>query len=321
MTGILNITNGECAAQLMRQADIAGTILTWDDVLHEGPVPPDLPLEALSDVRARFVAAQGWGDPGSVRQRFARRDRTLASCASFEKIVLWFEHDLYDQLQLLQLLDWFERHRPPRSALSMICVDQYLGTLTPVRMRELLRYERPVSAAQLALARSAWAAFRADSPRPWFALLETDTSALPFLAAAIVRLLEEYPACHNGLSRTARTALEIIARGERQPGRIFGRYQLSEQRRFLGDTSFWKILAEFMNSSPPLLESVPPGQIDLPGDADSELVITPAGEAVREGRANWLELAAPERWIGGVHLSADAAWCWDVDARSIAQRC
>jgi hypothetical protein len=27
-----------------------------------------------------------------------------------DEIVLWFEHDLYDQLQLLQLLDWLAVH-------------------------------------------------------------------------------------------------------------------------------------------------------------------------------------------------------------------
>ncbi|MGD8842405.1 MAG: hypothetical protein PVJ83_02930, partial [Gammaproteobacteria bacterium] len=235
MTGILNITNGECAVHVMRQADITGVFLGWDDVLHDGPVPAGLPLEALSEVRAQFIAEQGWGDAEAIRQRFAERDSTLVSCAQYAKIILWFEHDLYDQLQLLQLLDWFERHRPPDSALSMICVDRYLGTLTPGEMRELARHEQPVSAAQLALAKRAWAAFRADSPEPWFALLETDTSALPFLAAAVVRLLEEYPACRNGLSRTAQTALQIVAQGERRPGRIFGRYQTSEQPRFLGD--------------------------------------------------------------------------------------
>jgi hypothetical protein len=187
-------------------------------------------------------------------------------------------------------------------------------------MRALASHEQPVSAAQLALASRAWAAFRADSPEPWFALLQTDTAALPFLATAVVRLLEEYPACHNGLSRTAQTALEIVAQGEHRAGRIFGRYQAAEERRFLGDLGFWKILKELMVSNPPLLESANRGQAAVPVQPDTQLFITPAGAAVCAGETNWLDLAQPDRWIGGVHLDSAAVWCWDTDARSLARR-
>ena len=51
-------------------------------------------------------------------------------------------------------------------------------------------------------------------------------------------MFEEYPNCSNGLSRTAQQALKIIAEGEKRPGRVFSRYQESEDRMFLGDSSF-----------------------------------------------------------------------------------
>jgi hypothetical protein len=74
-------------------------------------------------------------------------------------------------------------------------------------------------------------------------------------------MLEEYPNCSNGLSRTAQQALKIIAEGEKRPGRVFSRYQESEDRMFLGDSSFWVILQERLESSPPLLS--------LPSDSGS----------------------------------------------------
>ena len=45
MKNILNITNGDCAVETMKKANIAGLFLPWRDVLHEGPVPDDLSLE------------------------------------------------------------------------------------------------------------------------------------------------------------------------------------------------------------------------------------------------------------------------------------
>ena len=104
----LNITNGDVAADRIRRSRIPGEVLVWRDVLHEGPVPGGLSLEELSDVRAHFLAGCPWGlSEPSVREQFARRDEHLRRWADYEDVVLWFEHDLYDQLQLLQLLDWF----------------------------------------------------------------------------------------------------------------------------------------------------------------------------------------------------------------------
>jgi hypothetical protein len=35
-------------------------VLSWIDVLHEGPVPPELGLDELRSVRAQFIASCGW---------------------------------------------------------------------------------------------------------------------------------------------------------------------------------------------------------------------------------------------------------------------
>jgi hypothetical protein len=46
----------------------------------------------------------------------------------------------------------------------------------------------------------------------------------------------------------------MIAHGEKRPGRVCGLYQQTEERRFLGDASFWVMLHELFESSPPLLK-------------------------------------------------------------------
>ena len=98
--GILNITNGDCAVEIMSSASLPGRYLPWRDILHEGPVPAGLTLEALSDVRAAAIAGRGWGDGEAIRTSFAERDAILRNAGHYQKIRLWFEHDLYDQLQL-----------------------------------------------------------------------------------------------------------------------------------------------------------------------------------------------------------------------------
>jgi len=317
MDKTLHITNGDSAVHIMEQANIEGDILPWRDVLHDGPVPANLSLIELSKIRAQFIIGQDWGNAELIRQHFAERDEQLQNAHRYDKITLWFEHDLYDQLQLLQILDWFAEHPLTNTTLTMICTDQYLGCITPEQMVALRQYETNVTAQQLTLAQQAWTAYRQPTPETWCALLKQDTSALPFLAGAIQRSLEEYPNIDNGLSRTAYTALSIIANGESRPGWVFHHNQEQEARIFMGDLSFWKILHELLESNPPLIQ-LPKGEtLTHPSNPKQALTITEMGEAVLANEKNWLDYNRPDRWIGGVHIDTQNIWCWEPTAKNI----
>lgn len=319
MTSTLHITNGDAVIPQMQQAGLPGDILPWRDILHEGPVPAGLSLDALSQVRADYIASEGYGEQAEIRQSFAERDSQLKHATNDRdtQIRLWFEHDLYDQLQLLQVLDWFAENPPASGKLSLICTDNYLGRCSPEKLAALQQFEQPVTKQQLKLAQTAWAAFRKDSPESWFSLLSQDTSALPFLHGAVLRMLEEYPSRHNGLSRTAHTALKIIAEGESKPGKVFAAYIQTEQREFLGDWSFFALLRQMLNSTPALLELPSGQQLTLPPKPEQRLTVTQAGQQVLTGETSWLALQPATRWIGGVELSAGHYWRWDSGQQAI----
>ena len=97
----LHVTNGDSAGNTLRQTALGGAVLPWRDVLHEGPVPAG-PRRELLQARAAFVSACGWGSRRSILASLERRDRQLVHALRDEQqVVLWFEHDLYDQLQLV----------------------------------------------------------------------------------------------------------------------------------------------------------------------------------------------------------------------------
>ena len=123
---MLIITNGDSALSVIEQAGIGGDVIPWRDVLHEGPVPDELRLQDLSRVRARFLSDTYGVEYGLILADLQSRDRQLNT---YEEVLLWFEHDLYDQLQLLQLLDldWFSRIRPNNTRLRLICRDSFIA--------------------------------------------------------------------------------------------------------------------------------------------------------------------------------------------------
>ena len=60
MPEILNITNGDCMVDIIRDASIPGAKIPWRDALHGGSVTDTLSLEALSELRAPFIIQKGW---------------------------------------------------------------------------------------------------------------------------------------------------------------------------------------------------------------------------------------------------------------------
>ena len=53
---MLHVTNGDSVIASFHAGHIPGEYLPWRDVLHDGPVPRRDSLEALSDVRAAYLA-------------------------------------------------------------------------------------------------------------------------------------------------------------------------------------------------------------------------------------------------------------------------
>lgn len=310
---ILNITNGDCAVDTMRAARLPGVFLPWRDVLHEGPVPAGLTLEALSCVRSQHLAELNWGEYSRLHKDFAERDHCLQLYTDFDRVVLWFEHDLYDQLQLIQILDWFYLNGGDVDKLSLICTENYLGQLNAEQMVSLIRYENKVTPAQLRLANKAWSAFQSDSPTDWCALLGEDTSALPFLRGAILRQLQEYPDIHSGLSRTAFNALNVLRQKQMSAAKLFVACQAKEMRVFMGDSSFWMVLQSMLA----LLQISDSQALKFPLSEQQTIRLTKDGRAVLAGSISFLDIYSLDRWVGGVHLNEKNIWCWNQDLHTI----
>lgn len=323
----LNITNGESAVTRLREAGLQGDIIPWQDVLHEGPVNASLSLHDLSELRALFIAERGWDDFAHVSGSFDQRDRTLANLDRFDEIVLWFEDDLYDQLQLLQLLDYFARTNDRQAGVSMIVVDGYLASLTPAALAELEPKRAVVTEEQLELGKRAWAAFGSPDPSAIERLLATDTSALRFLAPALTRQLEEFPDRATGLSRSEAEALRAIEAGHATPVAAFLEVARHEPSIFLGDIVFYWYLERMSDGGSPLVTWRDGSRVVAPrGKADSrefvtgELMVTDLGRQVLAGKRDWQTLNPSSRWLGGVELRpGGGGWRWDAAAKALVR--
>ena len=322
---LLHITNGESAGNTLRQTALGGAVLPWQDALHEGPVPA-LPRQDLLRIRARFLADCGWGDRQAPLASLERRDRQLLDALRDNlQVVLWFEHDLYDQLQLLDVLALAHTEQ---AAPELIVVGSFpgkpslagLGELTASELETLWPSRRRAAPAVLEAATSAWAALQAPEPTTLAEWATDDSAQLPFLAAALRRLFEELPAPAGGLSGTERRALQVVAAGAQTPPAAFVAAQRLEKAPFLGDTWFYRALSALGQGKTRLIETddgtplpPPPPLGDSQPFARLQLRLTAIGEQTLRGEADRVELLGIDRWIGGTHITPGNTWRWDPD--------
>lgn len=151
--------------------------------------------------------------------------RGLSAQGADEEVVLWFEHDLYDQVQLIQVLAWFADHPHPR--LSLVCEAEYLGEMGPARAAELFGQRMGVTRGQLEEGARAWRAFP-HGARMTFATLR-------LLDAALERYRQEP-------QRTEALIADALAAGPLSFAELFRATQAKDEPRFLGATVFRKRL-------------------------------------------------------------------------------
>jgi len=235
----LHVTNGDSAGDTLKLIFPGDRVLCWRDVVDDIP----------------------------KREEWAAQTAILRG--EWEEIVLWFEHDLYDQLQLLELLDLLHE----QNNVSLINHNDYLGPMTPEALAALYPTRRRVTVDEYREARRTWAAFRAPEPHGMTEFRVFD------------RFCEEYPAVEDGCSRTERFILRTLAAGYRDDRVLFREFSASEEPKWMGDLRFFEILAGLKSGPAPLVNELNQ--------------VTAKGRAVLEGRDDRILANGPDvpwRW-------------------------
>ncbi len=321
-SAMLHIADGESVAGTLRESGIPGAVSIYGDLMFEGPAPAGLDAESWREARARFIARVGYATLDEARKYLKACEDTLTAFSRHEEVVLWLSHTLSNQLILIKVLDWFSRQELGAVKISLICVGRYpgmdrfvgLGQLHANQLVSLADTRLPVGEAQYRTARAAWNAFTSPNPTEIERFIATDTSALPFIASALLRHLEQFPSADNGLSRTERQTLSILRdQGSLSGPELFVAVRDLEEQVFMGDASFYKIVADLSEAQHPLAQIT-----DTPQQRLGNVTITETGRKVLEGRLDQINLNGIDRWVGGVYLHGQkAAWRWDRASRRL----
>jgi len=296
---IVHVCNGDHTADTLSLADLPGDIRVWADALDRGPL---LPVDDAAHYAAR---AAYWG--GDAAARLTKYDREFDDATKAEELILWFEHHLFDQLALVRLLSRVAR-RGQTTNVTIVSIDRHpdvptftgLGQLEPEQLAALWPNRVTLSRDALEEAQATWVALTANDPRALVFLMRR-VKALPFLAGAIERHLEELPDPTSGMSRTERQLLAAIARGE---ANLAAAVRAIDPRYPITDV----VLAATLDT------------LRRCGFVEGT-AITPLGRQALAGAIDRVHEVGIDDWRGGVRLTGKGpVWRWESRERKLYER-
>ncbi|MCM3651855.1 DUF1835 domain-containing protein [Metabacillus litoralis] len=303
---MLHIVNGDVLGRKIK--DIDGDIIVWREMYDFGPLNSGWTNDELIKRRSLFFEEK-LSIPSSLFIENCHNQLNLLNKRSLdEEVILWFEHDRYDQTMLMYILTQLSTKN--RSNLSMVSINSHpsispfygLGQLTSAQLKALFKHRVSISNQQVAEAVEGWKAYSSpdlDDIKKWITEVPHE---FPFLLAALERNISYMPSTSTGINEIESLILQNIEKGPCLFRELFKNISPNLINDGLSDLHISAIIKELMNGENALIKAdgaLP--MYDLTYE-NPNLAITSFGESVLTGKANRLDLIGIDWWVGGVHL-------------------
>ncbi len=300
MAGTAHLRCGDDLRAVLPVAGWVGEYFCIADPVCVGAVS-DEDLIAYLGLRARVIALHAKVDLMEARLRLGREYAALSALDAYDRVLLWFEHDLWDQAALIRVLSLLAGRRGLEGRLFLMPADgrrpfaalpaEELAALSP----------RPLTLLQLEYGAEAWAAY-ADADPTALDRLWRRASPLPHLAPAMRRHLQDLPWRADGLALSERHLLRAIAAGAGDMTAAMRAQQAVDPVHPLTDLMVLDLHARLATAPRPLIAKGAPWRL------------TEFGEAVLAGEARH---RPPPRFEGAVAIRPSPPWQWDPRASGV----
>jgi len=346
----LHIVSEQKTGVTIEASDIEGEVLVWQDALYEGPLLHNESLMELSMIRADYFSRLGWGEYIEIASLYNQRNRIISGFLQYSEIVLWFDSGLNNQLQLVQLVNWFSTQNTAHAIISIVTRDRLpdvvgfvdFAMLNVRQLEKLLRSRAELTNSQTMLCQRAWRALTAETPTGLLKFFPRDMSSMPYLKNAILRFVQQFPGKTNGLCKTeqliiyALKTLNDADTSQDQMEKIYLSVQGKEPIPFMSRAIFYAYLQKMIMSPQPIiakcvlekteaLEVAEVGDDVIDNEAGAEVVIeeefqlslTKVAGQITNSWVDWVQVNGIDRWLGGVHLCDGNIWRYNAEARQL----
>ncbi|TDQ31341.1 DUF1835 domain-containing protein [Zeaxanthinibacter enoshimensis] len=289
---LLHITNGDSFTQRLQELDLKGDIITWREMLCEGKTETNVGSEAFWKTRFEFLHKNYNVSKSWFVEKTLKEYRSLCNHKQQDQIILWFEHDLFCQINMLAVLSWLKTHRR-HAEISMVLTGKdpetsrltSLNKLSNEQLLTLYKSRKVLSQDDIEYADYVWQLYCSDNPIRLENITDSDHFSFDYLSDALKAHLRRFPTIKNGLNEIENRILEVSLLDRPKSKKALLKNLLETQQLYgFGDTQYERVITTLK----PLFSGFNP------------VKITEKGKAILEGKSNYYsQLRDNDSYLGG----------------------
>ena len=269
MSTPLHITNGDTFTGKLKTLKLGGDIITWRDMLCEGKTLTNVGSESFWKMRFEFLNKTYNVSKSKFIEFTLKEYRSLCNHKKQDKIVLWFEHNLFCQINMIAVISWLKMHRK-YADISLICSGKEdasdklygLNELNDEQLRNLYENRTTLSRDDIEYADYVWQLYCSDNPLWLENLTDFENHQFKYLGDSIKNHLKRFPSIGNGLDEIENNILQIATK--QRPAtkmELLGAVLKTQNIYGFGDTQYQRVISTLK----PLFSSFSPVKLTKKG--------------------------------------------------------
>lgn len=218
MSTLLHITNGDAMTSALRKLSVPGEIITWREMLCEGRTINTVGTEIFWKERFSYLSKVYKVSKSQFIDLTLKEYRELCKHKAQDEIVLWFDADLYCQVNMIAVMSWIHKHRKDE-VISLVgdgldaegTEPSHLSEETPQRLLKRFSNRLILTRDDLEYADYIWQLYCENNPLRLQQAIQQNTSQLQSLSTAMEAHIKRFPNMRTGLNVQEFDLLELAA--------------------------------------------------------------------------------------------------------------
>ena len=257
MTKSLHILNGDSTEEIFSRSSIPGDIIVWREMLCDGSLHKDVGSDEFWKKRYDFFENEVGVSKIDYFDKTIKELLQLEDISNYNEIVLWFEYDLFCQVNLLGLCTYLLKHFRKNINYYLVCTGDEEGklglqSLSDYSSKEYeLLYNNKIKITRnnLLFAVQSWDLYVDNKKEDLMDFDFDQSSKFRYLQNAITQHLQRFPS-KNGLNQIENKLLETIdtaASGRNIIVKEMLQWQHKETVYGFGDLQYYLYLKKLSN--------------------------------------------------------------------------
>jgi hypothetical protein len=213
---ILHVTNGDDLSEQITNLKLPGDVITWREMLCEGPASMDVGDEEFVLRRKTFLLEKYNISEEQYQEEFLSELAKLAAINNYDEIVLWFEFDLFSHMNMLALISFMLQNKKD-GPFSLVCSRKLKGEaemtalsqLSDKNLKEHYNHRIPLEKADIQTAQLIWELYCSKNPKKLTSEIKKTTN-FEYLSSSIRAHIERFPNVKTGLNTLEVNVLKLI---------------------------------------------------------------------------------------------------------------